>query len=157
MGLSCWLDREMKKGDNVHLYQCESTRAPGFITDIKQRKQKYIYIYVCVCVCAFFSLFQTVWEKLILLVAQNAPSSVRLGISHARRYSAILRLKVSQFRRLRRAIHRNATEKDRTDREEAGNRWFAILKLLTGQCRLSLRVFSDFGLFGEPPSEFEKI
>ena len=42
MGLSCWLDREMKKGDNVHLYQCQSTRAPGFITDIKQRKQKYI-------------------------------------------------------------------------------------------------------------------
>ena len=74
-----------------------------------------------------------------------------------RRYSAILRLLVSQFRRLRRAIHRNATEKDKTDREEAGNRWFAILKLLTGQCRLSLRVFSDFGLFGEPPSECEKI
>lgn len=90
-------------------------------------------------------------------MAQNDPSSVRPGISHARRYSAILRLKVSQLRRLRRAIHRHATEKDRTDREEAGNRWFAILKLLTGQCRLSLRVFSDFGLFGEPPSECEKI
>ena len=41
----------MKKGDNVHLYQCQSIRAPGFITDIKQRKQRYIYIYICVCVC----------------------------------------------------------------------------------------------------------
>lgn len=109
------------------------------------------------CACVHFFPYFRQYEKLILLVAQNAPSSVRLGISHARWYSAILRLKVSQFRRLRRAIHRNATEKDRTDREEAGNRWFAILKLLTGQCRLSLRVFSDFGLFGEPPSECEKI
>ena len=71
----------MKKGDNVHLYQCQSTGAPGFITDIKQRKQKYTYI------CIFF-LLQTVWEILILLVAQNDPSSVRLGTSHARRYIA---------------------------------------------------------------------
>ena len=79
-----------------------------------------------------------------------------LRISHARRYIA-KDYKVSQFRRLQRAIHRHATEKDRTDREEAGNRRFALLKLLTGQCRLSLRVFSHFGLFGEPPSVCEKI
>ena len=62
MGLSCWLDREMKKGDNVHLYQCESTRAPGFITDIKQRKQKYIYIYMCVRVCIFFLISDSMRE-----------------------------------------------------------------------------------------------
>ena len=61
MGLSGWLDRGMKKGDNVHLYECQSTRAPGFITDIKQRKQNYIYIYVCVCV-HFFSYFRQ-YEK----------------------------------------------------------------------------------------------
>ena len=45
------------------------------------------------CACVHFFPYFRQYEKLILLVAQNAPSSVRLGISHARWYSAILRFK----------------------------------------------------------------